>query len=27
VIVEGLQKVRSGVVVNPKMSAADAGGK
>ena len=27
VIVEGLQKVRSGAVVNPKMSAADAGGK
>jgi RND family efflux transporter MFP subunit len=27
VIVEGLQKVRSGVVVNPRMSAADAGGK
>jgi RND family efflux transporter MFP subunit len=27
VIVEGLQKVRSGVLVNPKMSAADAGGK
>jgi membrane fusion protein (multidrug efflux system) len=27
VIVEGLQKVRSGVVVNPKMSAVDAGGK
>jgi membrane fusion protein (multidrug efflux system) len=27
VIVEGLQKVRSGVVVNPKTSAADAGGK
>jgi membrane fusion protein (multidrug efflux system) len=27
VIVEGLQKVRSGAVVNPKMSATDAGGK
>jgi membrane fusion protein, multidrug efflux system len=27
VIVEGLQKVRSGVVVNPKTSAADAAGK
>jgi membrane fusion protein (multidrug efflux system) len=27
VIVEGLQKVRSGTLVNPKMSAADAGGK
>jgi len=27
VIVEGLQKVRSGVVVNPRMSAPDAGGK
>jgi len=27
VIVEGLQKVRNGVVVNPRMSAADAGGK
>jgi membrane fusion protein (multidrug efflux system) len=26
VIVEGLQKVRSGAVVNPKISAADAGG-
>jgi membrane fusion protein (multidrug efflux system) len=27
VIVEGLQKVRTGSTVNPKMSAADAGGK
>ncbi|MCX6636760.1 MAG: efflux RND transporter periplasmic adaptor subunit [Acidobacteria bacterium] len=27
VIVEGLQKVRSGAVVNPKSAAADAGGK
>src|ERR1035441_9282053 len=27
VIVEGLQKVRTGAVVNPKMSAVDAGGK
>jgi membrane fusion protein (multidrug efflux system) len=27
VIVEGLQKVRSGVVVNPRTAAADAGGK
>ena len=27
VIVEGLQKVRSGVVVNPKMAAADMSGK
>ena len=27
VIVEGLQKVRSGVVVNPKMAAAEQGGK
>ena len=27
VIVEGLQKVRTGSTVNPRMSAADAGGK
>jgi membrane fusion protein (multidrug efflux system) len=27
VVVEGLQKIRSGVVVNPKLSARDAGGK
>jgi membrane fusion protein (multidrug efflux system) len=27
VVVEGLQKIRSGVVVNPRLSARDAGGK